>query len=52
MTIEEGIEFNLLREQNGGRIPRGYKKVRSHWRKCRKTGTKVRVEMHYRKAVI
>ena len=49
MTIEEGIEFNLLREQNGGRIPRGYKKVNAHWRKCRKTGTKTRVEMHYRK---
>ena len=49
MTIEEGIEFNRLMKENGGRIPRGYKKVNAHWRKCRKTGEKVRVEMHYRK---
>ena len=49
MTVEEKREFDEAFKKSGGRTPKGYKKVRSHWRRCKKTGVKVRVEMHYRK---
>tara|TARA_R110000751_G_scaffold186360_1_gene292797 strand:+ start:686 stop:856 length:171 start_codon:yes stop_codon:yes gene_type:complete len=50
MTEKEKIEFDAaykLRKE-AKKAPKGFKKVRSHWRK-NKDGTKTRIEMHYRK---
>tara|TARA_R110000744_G_scaffold367989_1_gene477702 strand:- start:996 stop:1160 length:165 start_codon:yes stop_codon:yes gene_type:complete len=48
MTEEDKIEFDAAFKLSEGRTPKGFKKVRSHWRR-NKDGTKTRVEMHYRK---